>query len=116
MIVEAIGGPVLGVALQRVAPWGTVVSFASTITEPVSYPTRELFARAPGARLYGLYLFGELMHTRSGSTDLGRLADLVASGRLDPQIDLVSSWTQADQAIEALLGRRVAGKAVLTVD
>lgn len=116
VIVEAIGGPVLGVALQRVAPWGTVVSFASTITEPVSYPTRELFARAPGARLYGLYLFGELMHTRSGSTDLRRLADLVASGRLDPQIDLVSSWTQADQAIEALLGRRVAGKAVLTVD
>lgn len=116
LIIEAIGGPVLGVALQRVRAFGTVVSFASTVTEPVSYPTRELFARAPGARLYGLYVFAELAHTRSGSRDLRRLADLIAAGRLDPQIDLVRSWTDAGEAIEALLGRRVAGKAVLTID
>ncbi len=116
LIMDAIGGPVLGIAMQRVAPQGTVVSFASTVTEPVSYPTRDLFARAPGARLYGLYIFSELMHTRSGGDDLSRLADLVASGRLDPQIDLLRSWRQAGEAIEALLGRHVAGKAVLTVD
>jgi NADPH2:quinone reductase len=67
VILDAIGGPVLGACLRRVAPQGTVVSFASTITEPVSYPTRELFARAPGARLYGLYVFAELRHTRSAS-------------------------------------------------
>ena len=48
VVLDAIGGPVLGAALQRVAPRGIVVSFASTLTEPVSYPTRELFARAPG--------------------------------------------------------------------
>ncbi len=88
VILDAIGGPVLGTCLQRVAPGGTVVSFASTLTDPVSYPTRELFARAPGARLYGLYLFAELQHTRSASADLRRLAELVAAGRLDPQIDI----------------------------
>jgi NADPH:quinone reductase len=115
-ILDAVGGPVLGAALQVVAPGGTVVSFASTVTDPVSYPTRELFARAPGARLYGFYLFAELDHTRSGSADLRRLADLVAAKRLDPQIDLTLSWTDAAQAIEALLDRRVNGKAVLTVD
>lgn len=115
-IIDGVGGPVLGQALQRVAPGGAVVSFASTLTDPVSYPTRELFARAPGARLYGFYLFAELDHTRSGSADLRRLADLVAEGRLDPQIDLTLSWTDAASAIEALLDRRVNGKAVLTVD
>jgi NADPH:quinone reductase-like Zn-dependent oxidoreductase len=114
-ILDAVGGPVLGRALQRVAPGGIVVSFASTVTEPVSYPTRELFARAPGARLYGFYIFSELDHTRSGSTDLRRLADLVAAKRLDPQIDLTLSWEDSAQAIEALLDRRVNGKAVLTV-
>jgi NADPH:quinone reductase-like Zn-dependent oxidoreductase len=114
-ILDAVGGPVLGAALQRVAPGGTVVSFASTVTDPVSYPTRELFARAPGARLYGFYLFGELDHTRSGGADLRRLADLVAEERLDPQIDLTLSWSDAAEAIEALLERRVNGKAVLTV-
>jgi NADPH:quinone reductase len=114
-VLDAIGGPVLGAALQRVAPGGLVVNFAATVTEPVSYPTRELFARAPGARLYGLYIFDELRHTRSGAADLARLAELVASGRIDPQIDMVMPWGQAGEAIDALLGRRVAGKAVLTV-
>jgi NADPH:quinone reductase len=116
VILDAVGGPMLGLALQSVAPRGTVVSFASTVAEPVSYPTRELFARAPGARLYGLYIFAELQHTRSASADLRRLSELVAAGRLDPQIDVVRSWHEVGEAIEALLDRRVAGKAVLTVD
>ncbi|MGB8874989.1 MAG: zinc-binding dehydrogenase, partial [Solirubrobacteraceae bacterium] len=115
-ILDAVGGPVLGEALQRVAPGGTVVSFASTVPDPVSYPSREFFARAPRARLYGFYLFDIIDHTRSGATDLRRLADLVAQKRLDPQIHLTMSWNDAGQAIEALLDRRVNGKAVLTVD
>jgi NADPH:quinone reductase-like Zn-dependent oxidoreductase len=115
VVIDGVGGPVLGSAIQRVAPGGTLVSFASTVPEPVSYPARELFARAPGARLYGFYLFAELDHTRSGSADLRRLADLVAGKRLDPQIDLTLSWSDAAEAIEALLDRRVNGKAVLTV-
>ena len=32
VILDAVGGPVLGQALQVVAPRGTVVSFASTVT------------------------------------------------------------------------------------
>jgi NADPH2:quinone reductase len=115
VILDAIGGPVLGTALRRVAPRGTVINFGATVPEPVSYPTRELFSRAPGARLYGLFIFSELEHTRSASADLTRLAQLVANGALDPQIDLVSSWTEAGQAIEALLDRRVGGKAVLRI-
>jgi NADPH:quinone reductase len=115
-IVDAVGGPVLGTAITRVAPGGTIISFASTIPEPVSYPARELFARAPGARLYGFYLFSELDHTRSGSADLRRLADLVAAGKIDPQIDLTLPWARTGEAIEALTDRRVNGKAVLTVD
>ena len=116
VILDAVGGRVLGQAIARVAPGGTVVSFGSTIADPVSYPARELFARAPRARVYGLYIFAELDRTRTGSSDLRRLADLIAAGKLDPQIDLTLSWSDAGQAIEALLGRRVNGKAVLTVD
>jgi NADPH:quinone reductase len=115
-VIDAIGGPLLGVALQRVASRGTVVNFGATVSEPVSYPTRQLFARAPGARLYGLYIFDELRHTRSGGADLRRLADLIGAGQMRPPIDTVASWAQAADAVEALLDRRVAGKAVLTVD
>jgi NADPH2:quinone reductase len=116
VILDGVGGPVLGTALQRVAPGGIVISYAATLADPVSYPTRELFARAPGARLYGLYIFSELDHTRTAAADLGRLAALVAAGALDPQIDRRLSWGRAGEAIAALLDRQVAGKAVLTVD
>jgi NADPH2:quinone reductase len=115
VILDGIGGTVLGTCMQRVAPGGTVISFASTVTEPVSYPAREFFARASGARLVGFYLFAVLAHSRSASADLRRLAELVVDGRVDPQIDVVRPWTEASLAIDALLNRRVAGKAVLTV-
>lgn len=114
VVIDAVGGATLGAAIRRVAPDGIIVSFASTTTEPVSYPTRELFGRAPGARLYGLLVWHELERI-DGSADLRRLAELVAEGKLDPQIALTSSWREAGDAIEALLGRRVNGKAVLLV-
>ncbi len=115
-IVEAVGGETLGAALQRVAPLGTVVSFASSDPAPTSFPTRALFGRAPGARLYGLLLFAELARGRSGARDLGRLAGLVAAGKLDCSVDSEASWHEAAEAIAALMERRVAGKAVLHVD
>jgi NADPH2:quinone reductase len=114
-IIEGVGGASLGAALQRVAPRGVVVSFASTETE-TTFPTRALFGGAPGAVLRGLYVFDEVQHTQSAGHDLARLARLVAAGELDCQIDLELSWRQAGAAIEALLDRRVAGKAVLRVD
>jgi NADPH:quinone reductase len=116
VVIDAIGGPVLGTAIRRVSPGGIVVSFASTVPDPVSFPARDLFGRAPRARLYGLYVFDEYDHTRTGATDLRRLADLVAAGRLDPQIDMTASWRDAGRAVEALLERRVNGKAVLRVE
>jgi NADPH2:quinone reductase len=115
-IIEGVGGATLGAALQRVAPAGTVVSFASSDQAPVQFPTRAFFGRAPGARLYGLFLFAELQRERSCSDDLRRLAELVAGGRLECSIDQEASWRAATEAISALLDRRIAGKVVLRVD
>jgi NADPH:quinone reductase-like Zn-dependent oxidoreductase len=107
---------VLGAAIQRVGSAGTVVSFASTLDEPVCYPARSLFAASPGARVYGLFVFWEIEHRRTAGHDLERLAARLATADLDPQIGLRVSWREAPKAFEALLERRVAGKAVLTVD
>jgi NADPH2:quinone reductase len=115
-IVEGVGGASLGAALQRVAPFGTVVSFASSDPAAVSFPARQLFGRAPGARLQGLYLFAQLHHEGGGEHDLRRLAELVAAGHLRCSIDREDSWREAPGAIDALIDRRVAGKAVLHVD
>lgn len=115
-VVEGVGGATLGAALQRVAGRGVVVSFAASDADPVSFPARALFGRAPGARLHGLFVFEEIERSGSGGRDLARLAALVAAGRLDGQIDLEASWRDPGPAIQALLERRVAGKAVLLVD
>jgi NADPH:quinone reductase-like Zn-dependent oxidoreductase len=114
-ILDGVGGPILGAAIQRVAPGGTVVSYASTVTEPVAYPTRALFGRAPRATVRGLLIFPELQHTRSGAADLTRLAGRVASGRLTITTSLTASWRDAPRAVEALFDGEVRGKAVLTV-
>jgi NADPH:quinone reductase-like Zn-dependent oxidoreductase len=115
-IVEGVGGATLGAAMQRVAPFGAVVSFASSDPEPVEFPARAFFGRAPGARLHGIFLFGLLERERAGTLDLGRLVKLVEDGRLECSIDRESSWGEAGEAIEALMERRIAGKAVLRVE
>jgi NADPH:quinone reductase len=115
VVLDAIGAGVLATALRRVAPSGVVVTFAATDPDPVSFPASEFYRRAPGANLRAFYLFDELAHTRTGAADLAILAGLVADGRLHPQIDLLAPWTEAGQAIDAFLQRRVAGKAVLTL-
>jgi NADPH:quinone reductase-like Zn-dependent oxidoreductase len=112
-ILDGVGGPVLGAAIGAVAPFGTVVSYASTVQEPVTYPTRTLFGRAPGAKVVGFLVF---RYVRDGAGTLARLANLVAEGRLDPRIDRIASWREAPKLIDDLLDHRVAGKAVLTVD
>ncbi len=98
------------------APFGAIVSFASSDASPVQFPARALFGRAPGARLHGLLVFAQLQRERTASRDLGRLAALVADGSLDCSIDREASWREAADAIGALTDRRISGKAVLTVD
>jgi NADPH2:quinone reductase len=71
--------------------------------------------RARGAAICTLNLPDELAAHASAASDLTRLCAL-AGGRLDGQIELECSWRQPGPAIDALLGRRIGGKAVLRVD
>jgi NADPH2:quinone reductase len=115
-ILEGVGGASLGIAIGKVAGRGTIVSYASSDPDPACFGTRTLFGRAPGAILRGMFVFEEIERTGTGGSDLARLAALVAAGELHPQIDFEGSWRDPAPALDALLERRVAGKAVLRVD
>jgi NADPH2:quinone reductase len=114
LVVDAVGGPVFGLVIEHVAAQGIVVNLA-TRDETVTFRAA-CFERARGARIYTLNLFDELARQGGGAGDLARLCALAADGRLDGQIELHTSWRGASRALEALLERRIGGKAVLRVD
>ncbi len=116
VVVEGVGGKVLGEAIRHVAARGTVVSFANTTPDETSFPTRDLFGRAPGAKVQGLLVFPELKHVAGGGTALlTDLAQLVGEGRLDCSIEREADWDNAGAQVRALLDRTVTGKVVLNV-
>jgi NADPH:quinone reductase len=62
------------------------------------------------------HLDRELDVDAHGASDLSRLTTLMAEARLDGQIELEASWRDAPRALDALLERRIGGKAALRVD
>jgi NADPH2:quinone reductase len=115
IILESVGGESLGRALSLVAAGGCIVAFGCSSGARTTFdgPT---FYRRHGARLCGFVLAAELQRTGSAVHDLVNLADQLATGHLDPQIELELGWHAAAEAFDALLDRRVAGKAVLRID
>jgi NADPH:quinone reductase-like Zn-dependent oxidoreductase len=116
VIVDAVGGATLGLAIEHVAARGVVINVGTlSADELVTFRAGRL-DRAVGARIYTLNLPDELNAHASAASDLTRLCRLVVDGRLDAQIGVEQSWREPGLAIEALLHRTIAGKAVLHVD
>jgi NADPH:quinone reductase-like Zn-dependent oxidoreductase len=114
LVVESVGGASLAAAIARVGPEGIVVTFGNSSNEPTSFDPRVLY-RKGGSVLVGYFVTYELLHRRTGTSHLAALAELVAEGRLRTDVDLQLPWAEAGDAVEALMERRVNGKAVLTV-
>jgi NADPH:quinone reductase-like Zn-dependent oxidoreductase len=115
VVIESVGGATLATAMTRLRSWGIVINFGISSAEDSTFNASAFYPQV-GVRLYGLRVFDELDRHDSAVRDLTFLAGEVAAGRLDTQVDLVSSWREAAAALEALLERRVRGKAVLTID
>ena len=115
LVIESIGGPLLGQALARLVPGGGIVSIGASSDEPTTFDSLAL-VRKGGVRWYGLSFFQELEWQGAGSRELETLLALVAEGRLDPQVDVQASWHSMGSLLRALGERRVAGKAVALID
>ena len=116
LIIDGVGGAALGLAIEHVAPRGVVVNIATPPGEVTVTFRAARFDRAPGARIHTLNLPDELTAHASAAGDLTRLCALVADGRLDGQVALEESWRRPLAAFEAVLHRRIGGKAVLHID
>jgi NADPH2:quinone reductase len=113
VILESVGGEVLGNALSMLAPEGTCVSFGTSSTPEVTFDARSLYLTG-GGKLYGFILFHEVVaHPASGG--LARLVKLVEEGRLKPRIEVEAPWTEVGEVAARLINRGYTGKAVLHV-
>ncbi|MEW6060183.1 MAG: zinc-binding dehydrogenase, partial [Actinomycetota bacterium] len=115
LILESAGGASLVAAMARVAPEGVVATFGNSSDAPATFDPRT-FYRKGSPTMRGFFVTHELLTGRIGSHELAEIAGLVAAGGLESRIDRRASWREASSAIGALLGRTVAGKAVLTID
>lgn len=113
LILESVGGEVLGNVLPMLAPEGTCVSFGVSGETEVTFDARELYLTG-GAKLYGFILFHEVI-ARPASEGLARLVKLVDEGRLKPSIEVEAPWADVGDVAAQLIDRGYTGKAVLRV-
>jgi NADPH:quinone reductase-like Zn-dependent oxidoreductase len=116
VIIDGVGGDTFGLAIGHLRPHGVVVNIATQDDEEMVSFRATHFDRARGATIYTLNLPDELASHASGADDLTRLCALAVGGRLDGQVELECSWREPGPAIDALLNRRIGGKAVLHID
>lgn len=115
LIVDSLGGPALSTALGMLQPNGTCVTLGISDAATTTFESRNFFGTG-GARLYGLTLFHELMSVERGGIGLRLLAELIAAGKLRPQIAVEANWTEIGVVARRLIDREFTGKAVLHVD
>ena len=115
LIVDSLGGPALAAALGMLQPNGVCVTLGISDSSTVTFESRNLFGTG-GARLYGLTLFHELMSVERGGIGLALLADLIAAGKLRPQIAVEEKWSEIRAVARRLIDRDFTGKAVLHID
>jgi NADPH:quinone reductase len=116
VIIGGVGGAAFGLAIGHLSPRGVVVNIATRDDEEMARFRAGRFDRARGAATCTLNLPDDLAAHASAASDLTRLGTPAAGGRLDGPIELQCSWRQPGPAIDALLNRRIGGKAVLHVD
>jgi NADPH:quinone reductase len=111
LVTDWVGGASLAAALGKVAPRGTVVLGSGSL-EKTPINIYDFVGGHEGARIVAYLSYA---HPEPPGPDLAILTSLIATGRLDPVIGFVASWTRLPEAITALTQRRISGKAVLTV-
>ena len=106
---DNVGGQMLAEILLRLAPGGCVLSVGMASLQPTTIDFEQVRMRAGGSRIEA-FTVGP-----SFGSDLPYLVSLLEAGELDPQIGWRGAWDRADEAADALIGRRVRGKAILEV-
>lgn len=112
LIVESVGGLVLGNAIDMLGPDGVCVVFGASSGAQTKISAREFYSGGRSARVHGLNVFQELAR-EPAAIGLARLVQLVADKRLRPHISIQAPWEDIGRIAQDLMARKIPGKAVL---
>jgi NADPH:quinone reductase-like Zn-dependent oxidoreductase len=106
-VLDSVGGPHLASAFERLDDEGVVQAIGMASGQATLIDFEVARTRSARGRL-------ENFNPRTPvGADLAFLVGLLAQGRIDPQVGWRAPWDRAPETAEALLSRRVRGKAVL---
>ncbi|GAA1284573.1 zinc-binding dehydrogenase [Saccharothrix xinjiangensis] len=112
-VLDLVGGPQMVRAHGRLAGRGTLVSVGRSSGEPATFPSEAFEGMGTHDRAITTFF---LLDCPDLGPDLTWLAERVHAGSLDPNVTWRGSWREADDALSALVERRLHGKAVLELD
>lgn len=114
-VLDTVGGRQLVDGFAALEAHGSLVSVGRSSGAEAVFPP-EAFLGDGGRHARSIRTFFLLADPAADfSADLAWLAGEVTAGRLDPGIRWRGSWTRHEEAVGALLGGRLSGKAVLDV-
>jgi len=108
-VLESVGGEELFAAFSVLGDGGLLQTIGAASGQPTTFPGGSLL----GSRTRTIVPHRSTEHRVA--RPLADLLELVAADRLDLGIKWTGSWGRFDEAADLLLGRRLAGKAVLEV-
>lgn len=105
LVLDTVGGPQLVQAWAVLAPGGNIQCIGASSGQPATFPAYSTVG--PAKSLHSFLI------TPPVASDLASLVRLVDAGSLQVPIAWRGPLASIDDAVQALLGRRVPGKAVL---
>jgi NADPH:quinone reductase-like Zn-dependent oxidoreductase len=113
LVLESVGGQVLGNAISMLAPSGHIVCYGASAGGPMTLDSALVLRTR--LTMTGLAVFTEI-NRETASVGLGRLARMIDAGTLRPLIAVEAPWSEIGNVAQQLLDRAYPGKAVLHVE
>lgn len=110
--IDSVGGDVFGHALVKLGRNGLMLWYGQASLEPVR---ADFFAVQKGPTDVTIRTLNYWTEADRDAEDLATLVDLVATGRLHPEIGELADWSETPRVLASVRDRGVRGNAVLTV-
>jgi NADPH2:quinone reductase len=111
VVLDGIGGPMLGPLLAATAANGRVVVYGNSADAESTFRVETFYSK--GVTIYGFRVFTSVPPAQAVK-DMATLADQVASGALSVKVQATAPLADALPLIADLYARKVTGKVVLT--